>query len=308
MKEHPYFSDVYASNLDVALRQITKKNLDWFHVIDGVPGVGKSTLGTETCLYVDPTFTVDRVAYDFQEIQQIVEELGEPPESVGKAVLWDEAAEGQYAADAQKLENREVGKFFFRVRKKRLFFCNCLPYIWKLQDTSRLRAMSLAHCEFTMNEAEGLLEQGKAAFYSIFKIPEVLKNKTYGTPDFTFLFKAAPTDLWDKIQNKNLTFLDETDANAILKVKKINRFEIDCKLARIAQQALAEKLSIVLYVDNVTNLMRQQYGDSQWVTPNFISKKIKGYGFQKYRDSKGATAYIITKEGVAKLFELLHIK
>jgi len=304
MKETPYFSGIYGRNLDVALNHIQKKSLDWFHVIDGPVGSGKSTLAIETCLYVDPTFTEDRVAYNFEEIQQIVQNLGNPPESVGKAILWDEAAEGQYSLDSTKSANREVAKFFFRVRKKRLFFVNCIPYIWKLQDSSRLRAMSLANTRFTFNEEEAMLEQGHLAFYSFNKIPEILFNKKYPNPDFTALFKPAPTDLWDKIKNKNFEYLEDVDANAILKVKKINQFELDNNITIALTTILQDKPSRVIASEEVINILKAKYEEQPWLNPKFVGRKIKGYGFQQYGvfgENAKKSAFIITRDGLNEL-------
>jgi hypothetical protein len=304
MKEHPYFSEIYARNLDVALNHIQKKSLDWFHVIDGPVGSGKSTLAIETCLYLDPTFNVDRVAYSFEEIQQIVQNLGEPPESVGKAILWDEAAEGQYAQDSMKSMNREVAKFFFRVRKKRLFICSVIPYFWKLQDSSRLRTMSLTHCEFSMNEQEGLLEQGHFKFYAYDKLLYILNTKSYPDPTFSGLFKAAPTELWDKVISKNYNYLEETDANAILKVKKINQFELDINIANALKNILGTQPSAVVTSEQVLNILKVKYHEQVWLNPRFIGSKIKGYGFMQYRklgENAKTSAFIVTIDGLTNL-------
>lgn len=303
-KKSPYFSDIYARNLNVALNHIQRKNLDWFHVIDGPVGSGKSTLAIETCLYIDPTFNVDRVAYSFEEIQQLVQNLGEPPESVGKAILWDEAAEGQYAQDSMKSMNREVSKFFFRVRKKRLFICSVIPYFWKLQDSSRLRTMSLTHCEFSMNEQEGLLEQGHFKFYSYHKLPYIIANKQYPDPDFSGLFKVAPKELWEQVISKNFNYLEETDANAIVKVKKINQFELDVNIANALTKILGPQPSAVINSESVLNILKQKYNEQVWLNPRFIGSKISGYGFTKYRehgqDAK-RSAFIVTQDGLLNL-------
>lgn len=299
-----YFDERWAENLDTMLRQIRLSGLDWFQVIDGQVGSGKSTLGLETCAYVDPKFTVKQVGYCLEDILNIIEDLGDPPESVGRAVLWDEAAEGQYALDAMKTDNKETGKLFFRIRKKHLFFVNCVVHFWDLQTSSRLRTMGLAHCEFKFDQQQQILKQGLFGYYSLAKIPQIIKEKNYDCkPDFKATFQSAPTQLWNELQAKNYDYLDEVSANAIIKVRKLNQYSIDKTLANSLTTLLGEDKSKIIASEQATQLLKNKYGEQPWVTNNWIGRKIRGYGFQRYTadPQRRSSVFIITKEGIDNL-------
>lgn len=84
--EEYYLDENLKKNLDDVKDSVINKGWDYFEVIAGIPGVGKSTLAQAICKYLDPEFSVNDIYFGAETYIQ-----GSTEKGSGKANMLDES-------------------------------------------------------------------------------------------------------------------------------------------------------------------------------------------------------------------------
>ncbi len=154
LKDSPgLYKGFLTDNLDRIKKVFMKKHkFDWVNAIDGFERIGKSTLGIKMCLYMDPSFDINRVCFTPNQYMSAVQNAKKD-----QAVLYDEAITGMFSKEAMNTINITLTKMFAVIGSKRLFHCVILPNFLKLnRDIATRRILSLQHVYW----------RGKFGFYS----------------------------------------------------------------------------------------------------------------------------------------------
>ena len=298
-------NDLLKENLDLIKQNIKEANLDWVMVIEGDEGSGKTTLALQIAKEIQPDFTATQVAYSYLDVMKILDNLKD--DSAGKVVVLDEGAETLFRGDFQKKDVKEMMKLFFRIRKKKLFFIICIPSALDLVKTlTKRRVKTIVKCVFTWDK-RGILRQGNFQAFDYEKVKEVMNKGKYPKPTFSGHFTLEDLDkkLWDETQKKNYEFLNATH----------NRRMIALEIKHALDLKILNSLRTLLGADNSKRLITKQVSDelirvyaypTDWMTPLFVSKRMKRMGFTVEPDS--ATGYkrtIVTLEALNKIEEAI---
>jgi len=102
-------------------KQLTKDR-DYFTVIDGQEGEGKTTLAVNQCAWVSPSFNMDDVCFTFEDFLRRLK-VSNP----GDSILVDEGANLLFSRDAMQRDNRGAIKIVTQVRYKCIHICIAIP-------------------------------------------------------------------------------------------------------------------------------------------------------------------------------------
>ncbi len=141
MIEGRFFHKYLMADLDLVKKKL-RDDFDWFQIVCGYEGYGKSTLGINCCYYVDPTFNIDRICMEADEFIKALKKSKKY-----QAILLDEAGTQLYSREAMTSINRLLTKAFMIIRQKNLFVCIVLPSFFMLDSYIRNhRINSLLYC------------------------------------------------------------------------------------------------------------------------------------------------------------------
>jgi len=287
-------------NLSWAARQIHAANLDWLHVCEGPEGSGKTCLALQICKHVDPSFDASRVGFNFQQINEVIDSLG--ADTKGKAILLDEGAESLFSRDAMKKDNRDFLKLFMRFRKLNLFVVLCIPSFLSLDRLLRSnRVKSLTTCEFDFDENNNL-KQGHFAAYSLEKVKQIAAFGEYPRPDFTDYFKFTDVDpaLWKAVQEKNFAFLTGLESDRRDAAKPVSK-QVESSVIEATLKCLGDESTKSVSAQDVTNELKQEYGDADWLNNRFIASKMTALGLERAaRKGVGPRAVFVAVKDVLK--------
>jgi len=149
-KEGMYIDGLLKSNLDL-IKELIKKDWDMNFVIDGMEGVGKSTLACQMAYYCDPTFKIDRVALTPRQFKEAV--LNAKPY---QAVVYDEAYGGLSSRATMSRINRALVRMLTEIRMRNLYLFIVLPCFFDLDKYVALwRSKGLFHVYVTPDYKRG---------------------------------------------------------------------------------------------------------------------------------------------------------
>lgn len=176
------------TNLDIVKERIARQDIDWVHLNVGTPGSGKSTLGHWMCMYMDPNYSVQNIAWSFREFCKLLKEL--PPKS---AICPDEAVEMFSAKESMGKETKKACKLLIKYRFKNFFYCLNTKNFWNIdKDTRGDSIRTMCHCwkqgytkvyisrqfsRFSRNDY-GIIKYGKPMFYGTYNKMEGHSNDT----------------------------------------------------------------------------------------------------------------------------------
>ncbi len=95
MVDSGLYPGFYKHNIGRIKGRYLNNNYDWVHAITGYEGLGKTTLGIQTCLEVDPDFDLSKVCFTPKQYLNAVEVSRKR-----KAILYDEAGTGLFSREA----------------------------------------------------------------------------------------------------------------------------------------------------------------------------------------------------------------
>lgn len=126
----------YKDNMDIILNKAIPNNWDCVVIILGIEGAGKTTFASQSALYMDPNFNLRSTVFTPQDFGDTIDEA--PEES---SILWDEAITGANIKNYADEVNRSIISKMTQIRKKRLKFFMCFPYLYLLEKYFVSRAM-----------------------------------------------------------------------------------------------------------------------------------------------------------------------
>jgi len=109
-----------------------RADYDFYCVVTGLEGVGKSSLALQLAYAVDPTFTHEAIAWDVDEVVKTAIRL--PPLS---SILLDEAFDAAFNRQAMSGANKKWVKFIGTARARNLGIFVCFPRFQSLDPYSR---------------------------------------------------------------------------------------------------------------------------------------------------------------------------
>jgi len=122
-----YIDETLKNNLDNVKDSVLNKNWDYFAVIAGIPGVGKSTLAQQLATYLDPTFNNDRICFSAKEYIEKSNQMKK-----GEAIMLDESFADMNANVTRSPEFVALLNHIQKIRQKNLFHILILPDFFSL--------------------------------------------------------------------------------------------------------------------------------------------------------------------------------
>jgi hypothetical protein len=130
---------VVANQIPHMQEQVYKKDRDKHILVDGREGTGKSKLARQLAKALDPTFTIDRIAYNATEFMIMVKS---PERKKGQAIILDEAYMAINSRAAMSDINRAMVGLATEMRQLNLFIIIVLPTFFDLD-----RYFAIWRCE-----------------------------------------------------------------------------------------------------------------------------------------------------------------
>jgi len=150
-----YVDDRLHKNIQKVKEKVNGKDEDYFFIIDGAEGSGKSVLAQQLAMVVDPTFSLDRMVFNSKDFTSAI--LGA---SKGQAVVFDEAFRGLSSRGALSEVNKLLVGLMMECRQKNLIVFVVLPSFFLLDKY------------VAMHRAKGLFhvyrKEGKRGFWMFF--------------------------------------------------------------------------------------------------------------------------------------------
>lgn len=113
------------------IKQLMKKDRDFFTVITGLEGLGKSTLGINLCSMVDMFFGIKQTCFVQSELFDALDG------AKNNSILVDEGGTILFSREAMRSDNISLNKLFMTLRARNLNFVICIPNFFNLDRTIR---------------------------------------------------------------------------------------------------------------------------------------------------------------------------
>lgn len=212
--------EILKKNLDGIRNLVLKKDMDWLIVVEGMEGVGKTTLALKMCRYFDPKFNIKKVCFNLEQFKDAVR-----TSKFGDAINIDEGALMCFTRDAMKGEVKEFIRLMTAIRQYRLLIVICIPDFYLLDKYIR---------EWRIKSLIKVKSRGRFFFFSKNRIKQIRMNKRktkriYPTPDFKESFSSMKDEFWDKYLDKKGSILDNEDDNLL----SVTQFAKKMKKSRV---------------------------------------------------------------------------
>jgi len=120
---------------------VQKKDWDWFCIVDGLEGSGKSVFAMQIAKVLDPNFNTEQIAFTSNDFVRCV--LKAKPHS---CIIYDEAFTGMSSRSALSEVNRLLVSLMMEMRQKNLFIILVMPTFFMLDKYAVLhRTKGLFH-------------------------------------------------------------------------------------------------------------------------------------------------------------------
>lgn len=151
MSEQDYFIAPIVKELFTPVRKrVITKDRDYFMVIDGEEGSGKSVLAQQLAKMLDDDFNIDKIVFTAEDFTKIIKS---PKTKKGACIVLDEAMNAANARGSLSEVNRAMQTLASEMRQKNLFVIFCIPSFFDLDKYFALwRCRTLVHVYFTPEE------------------------------------------------------------------------------------------------------------------------------------------------------------
>lgn len=173
---HVYFPDIdktiYYDAAHMAgvnmMKKAVRHDRDCIFVGSGDPGSGKSVFMMQVCKLYDPSFNVDSIFFNGEEL---LKKLTDPATPKYSAFLYDEAREGLNARNSMSRINKILTDAFAEIRQKNLFIGIVLPDFFDLDaNIAHRRSRFLYHIYEQPNpsakDGEDPFQRGYVRFFN----------------------------------------------------------------------------------------------------------------------------------------------
>jgi len=135
-----YMSERLKKNLDICKNR-QKSDNDLFLIIDGPEGSGKSVFAQQVGFYLDPSLTVDRIAFNSKDFKNKISEAKKD-----QCIIFDEAMKGLHSRSATSALNKMLVELFSEMRQDNLIIIIVLPTFFELDKYPAIhRSFFLLH-------------------------------------------------------------------------------------------------------------------------------------------------------------------
>jgi len=248
---------------DDSYKMVTQK-WDFIILYVGREGAGKTTMALQNALYIDPSFTLDRVVFNPQQFDEVVENA--PPYS---SIVWDEADDLSSSWASQMLI--AIKRKFKRIRKKNLFIFLVTPTFHDMNKYFAIhRTLFLFHVH---------AECGKRGFWRMFDFKQKRLLYVYGKKEMNL--EAAKYNIRGTFSNLPRDFPIAMDAYEDKKDEATSKV---LGIVKTTQTVLADYkrdcINRFFDLKNVSahNLSNKQLAIAFDVSDTYISK-VKGAVF-----------------------------
>jgi hypothetical protein len=195
---------------------LQQKDKDFFMVVDGSEGTGKSWLSLQIAKYVDSSFNLSRVVFTPDEFKDAIFKAKK-----GQAVVYDEAFTGLSSRASLSMVNKILISLAMQMRQKNLFVIIVLPSFFLLDKYIALfRSRCLVHVYenknvrgyfkiYNQKKKILLYLAGKATYSYSKKIRTRFKGRFYGN------FALGDEKEEEKYRLKKKKALEATEKNPI---------------------------------------------------------------------------------------------
>jgi len=172
-------SPLLISQLMPVKHRVQTKDMDWWCLVDGREGSGKSSFAFQIASWLDPTFNIDRICYNLAELEKQIQTA---PKFA--AVVLDEGFSATNARAAMTELNRKAMLLAAEARQRNLFVIICAPSIF---DCDKYFAIHRTNCLYNVY-FDREYNRGQALFF-----PYSRKKQLYisGKKNYSYRFPKA---------------------------------------------------------------------------------------------------------------------
>jgi len=141
-KKNLYMDNELHKRIETVVKpKVKSKDSDWFWVVDGSEGAGKSVFAFQLAKILDPDFNINKVTMTPNEFTRAVIKANK-----GDCIVFDEAFTGLSSRASLTEINRVIVSLMMEMRQKNLFIIIVMPTIFLLDRYVALfRARGLFH-------------------------------------------------------------------------------------------------------------------------------------------------------------------
>lgn len=177
--EHKWSIDkVLAHKLKLIAKSRLRRNRDFVLLVDGVPGIGKSTFAAQIAKIVDPSFDVHNMHYDGDDF---IKAAVDSPKY--KAIIYDEAYRDWSNLRVLSSISHRLNAMLMEIRQNNLFIIIILPSWFDLNKTMAIfRSDAMIHCYERPNGARAFNYYTREAKKYMYIRGKKFYNYKYGNP------------------------------------------------------------------------------------------------------------------------------
>jgi len=156
-EEKPLYMDgcLYEQLTTKVMPSVQKKDWDWFCIVDGMEGSGKSVFGFQIAKVLDPNFTHEQIAFNANDFINLVVKAKK-----NQCLVFDEAFTGLSSRTSLSEVNNILVSLMMEMRQKNLFIILIMPSFFMLDKYAVLhRAKGLFHV---------YMEDGRRGFWNFY--------------------------------------------------------------------------------------------------------------------------------------------
>jgi len=149
---------------------VQKKDWDWFVIIDGQEGAGKSVFSFQVAKILDPEFTHEQIAFNANDFINLIVKAKK-----NQCIVFDEAFTGLSSRTSLSEINNILVSLMMEMRQKNLFIILVMPSFFMLDKYAVLhRAKGLFHV---------YMDNGRRGFWNFYNVKRMkylyLKGKKF---------------------------------------------------------------------------------------------------------------------------------
>lgn len=156
-EEKPLYMDggLHEQLIKKVIPSVQKKDFDWFVIVDGEEGSGKSVFGFQIAKVIDPNFTHEQIAFTSNDFIRLVIKAKK-----NQCIVFDEAFTGLSSRTALSEINNMLVSLMMEMRQKNLFIILIMPSFFMLDKYCVLhRSKGLFHV---------YIQHGKRGFWHFY--------------------------------------------------------------------------------------------------------------------------------------------
>lgn len=136
-----YIDEHLKTEFDRIKEKVSEEDRDYFFVVDGKEGSGKSVVALQWACYLDPTFNLERVVFTPEDFKDAIIKAKK-----GQVVVFDEAFRGLSSRASLTQMNKLLIQLMMECRQKNLIVFIVMPTFFLLEKYVALfRAKGLFH-------------------------------------------------------------------------------------------------------------------------------------------------------------------